>query len=210
MDPLTLAGLAMSGGSVIANMFGQNSVSDARSRVLEEERARQAALDAEVAKLNTGAQNRYVGFGGQQATKSKGIAEYLQGLAGTQPSAAMPASRSAVTNQAVGNEFAKSSAYGTQQNTALGNLRSFGDVLGDISRGQARDAGYIGQLGGFKTGSAGVTGLELDAANNRGGGMKLLGDLLGLGGQVGLRAGIGGGTNTIAGPGGWFTSTAAR
>ncbi|AAL44650.1 hypothetical protein EN41_19925 [Agrobacterium tumefaciens] len=64
---------------------------------------------------------------------------------------------------------------------ALGRLRAFGDVLGENSRLQARDASQIGQIGGFKRGSSNVMAYELDAANQKGNGLKLFGDALRMG-----------------------------
>src|SRR5699024_7589128 len=57
---------------------------------------------------------------------------------------------------------------------------------------QSRDAGLIGQLGGFKQGSSGVLPLELQAAQSEGGGWRMLGDVLGAGSQVGMAAGAAG------------------
>jgi hypothetical protein len=84
----------------------------------------------------------------------------------------------------------KAHAYSEQQGNALGNLRSFGDLLGGIGLQQARDAGYIGQIGGFKKGSAGVLDFELEDANHKGDGKKQLGDILGGLGQIGISAGL--------------------
>lgn len=211
MDPLTLAlAVGGTGGSILANMFGQSSIDKARKRTIGEERDRQAGYDKEIGTLNTGAQNRYVGFGGQQAGKATQLGDFLGGLATPNAAGGMPVSNSTITQQAVAGRAGEARARGAQQDGALARLRSFGDVLGDISIGQARDAGSIGQLGGFKTGSANIHGLELDAANQQGGGARFLGDILGLIGQVGTRAAIGGGTNSIAGPGGWSTSVVGR
>lgn len=86
----------------------------------------------------------------------------------------------------------KARAQTNDRAVRLADVRSFGDLLGDISRKQARDAGQIGQIGGFKAGSQGVLPLELDAAAQAGGKAKLLGDVLGGLGSIGLSAGLSG------------------
>lgn len=90
------------------------------------------------------------------------------------------------------NQRGKATNYANQQGQALGNLRAFGDLLGGISREQAQDASMIGQIGGFKRGSSNVTPLELEAANQKGAGARMFGDLLGLGGSLALNKGLGG------------------
>lgn len=75
---------------------------------------------------------------------------------------------------------------------ALGNLRAFGDLLGGIGREQAQDAGLLGQVNRFKQGSSGVLNLELDEASRAGSGLRLLGDVLGLGGGMAVSSGLNG------------------
>jgi hypothetical protein len=84
-------------------------------------------------------------------------------------------------------------AYADQQGNALGDLRSFGDLLGGIGREQARDASEIGQINSFKRGSAEVLPFELEAANGKGKTAQLFGDVLGLGGSLAVGAGLSGG-----------------
>jgi hypothetical protein len=72
-------------------------------------------------------------------------------------------------------------------------LRAFGDILGDTSRLQARDASQVGTIGSFKRGSSAVLPLELDEANHAGDGMKVFGDLLGGFGGIATSAGLSGG-----------------
>lgn len=90
----------------------------------------------------------------------------------------------------------QATAFANQQGQALGKLRAFGDVLGSISRDQARDAGTIGQIGGFKRGSSNIVPLELDQANQAGAGFNMLGDVLGLGGSLALGKGLSGSAAT--------------
>jgi len=73
---------------------------------------------------------------------------------------------------------------------ALARLRSFGDVLGSIGRLNARDAGVLQQISGFKMGSNNALPYELDAAQQQGSGLRLLGDVLGGAGQIAVGAGL--------------------
>jgi hypothetical protein len=206
MDPFTIAALASTGGSVLANMFGQGQQDRAMARALGAERGRQAGFDAETDALNKGARQRYAGFAGQQGAETGELARYFAELT---PAAAapgvVPQTQSAVTAGAVDRANAGVRAYGDQQNGALSELRSFGDILADRSRLTARDAGSVAQIGGFKQGSAGVAGMEMQAAQNRGGGARTLADILQLAGQIGTRAALSGGSV----PGGWTTTIEA-
>ena len=196
-DPLTIAGIALTAGSTVVNSMAQNKVKRARSDVMEAERIRQGALDKEAAALNVGAQNRYQDFPGQQEQKSKELGDYFAGqdVAAAAPAAAaeLPASTSDIVVQEEAKQKAGAKEYTDQQGAALGGLRAFGDVLGDISRKQANDAGLIGQIGGFKTGSSGIVPFELENANEKGKGLNMLGDVLNLAGTVAMGAGVSGG-----------------
>lgn len=113
--------------------------------------------------------------------------------------AAIPTSTSNVTVQEEAKQRAGASAFTNSQGQKLGNLRAFGDVLGTIGRGQARDAMTIGQIGGFKRGSASILPHELEEANSAGAGMKFFGAVLGGAGSLATSAGINGfGGDTIA------------
>ncbi len=104
----------------------------------------------------------------------------------------MPQSSSNITVQADTKARGDARAFTDKTGRALGDLRSFGDLMGELGRGTARDAGYVGQIGGFKKGSSAVLPHELEAANSKGSGMKMLGDVLGGIGKVGLSAGLSG------------------
>ncbi len=111
----------------------------------------------------------------------------------------MPSSTSDVVNQETGKQEAKAQGFVDQQTGAMADLRSFGDLLGETSRLQGRDASKIGQIGSFKQGSAGVVPLELDNASHAGDNWNLLADILGGAGSVGVSAGINGGSSKLAG-----------
>ena len=198
-DPLTIAGIALTAGSTVVNTIGQNKANKARADVMAAERVRQSALEQEAAALNVGAQNRYPDFGAQQERKATELGDYFAGQ-GTATAGevnaeggALPTSASNIVVQEEGKQQAKARDYVQKQGAALGNLRAFGDVLGGISREQARDASLIGQIGGFKEGSSGILPYELESASQKGAGLKQLGDVLNIGGQLAMGAGLSGG-----------------
>lgn len=212
-DPLTIAGVALSVGGVAANSIANSQVESATSRALVAERSRQQQLRTEAAALQESSRKQYDGFDQSQGQRAQELGSYLQQNL-QQPQAApataeAPATSSNITTQEETRQRERAGAYSFGQAQALGNLRSFGDILGTFSRQQARDAGAIGQLGGFMQGSSGVLPLELDAAAQAGNGMKTLGALASGAGKLGVGAGLSGGGGSIAGLFGSGTGAAA-
>jgi hypothetical protein len=197
-DPVTIAGAVLSGASVAANSAAQSKVASARRDAMSAERIRQQGYQRETDALNVGAQDRYQKFGDQQTEKAKSLGDFFnaQNQSG-QPQAAngapqelAPTSASNIVVAEQAKQGARAKAYSDQQGNALGGLRSFGDLLGGIGLKQARDAGYIGQIGGFEKGSSNALGYELESANSAGNGMKLFGDLLAAGGSLATGYGL--------------------
>lgn len=214
-DPLTIAGVTLSGLSAAASASANSSVMKARDDALNAERIRQRGYQQETAAINARAQDRYEGYDKKQGDRAKELADYFTGQEAapvneTGP-VALPASSSNITVSATNQAKAKAKAFTDKTGTALGELRSFGDLMGDLSRSTARDAGYIGQVGGFMKGSSNVVPYELEAANGKGAGMRLLGDILGGAGKIGTAAGLSGanlpGLSGMANIGNIFTST---
>jgi len=199
-DPLTIAGIALTAGSEVANGIATSRVQHARNDALDAERIRQQGLDREAANVNTQSQDRYLDFGGQQGEKASDLGQYFtdQKIENANDNAkatnelTLPQSGSNVVTREIEKQKGKADAYGNQQGQALGQLRSFGDLIGDIGRAQARDAGTIGQIGGFKAGSENVLPFELDAASHKGDALKTFGDVLNLGGSLLTGAGLSG------------------
>lgn len=202
-DPLTISGIAAGIGSTALNSMAQSKVQRARDDALAAERIRQTGFDQEAQALNLQSQDRYQDVQGQQEQRSDKLGDYFtdqqitQGTANAQAAQEManstlPASGSNITVANEAKKRAEARAFTDAQGTALGELRSFGDLLGEIGRGQSRDASQIGQIGGFKRGSGGVLPYELDAASSAGDSLKSFGDLLALGGSVATAAGVGG------------------
>lgn len=202
-DPLTIAGIGLSVGSVAANTMAQSKVQKARDDALAAERIRQRGYDQETDALNAQSRDRYKDFAGQQDQKAQQLGDYFAGQKIEQGSAnqaaaqemaasTVPQSSSNLVVAEEGKQKQKATDYAEAQGQALGNLRAFGDLMGDIGRKQARDASEIGQINSFKRGSSAVLPYELEAANSKGSGMKLFGDLLGMAGNVTTAAGLSG------------------
>lgn len=193
-DPLTLGGIALTVASTGANYFAQQQANDARSGALAAERIRQQGLDQEAAALNATSQDRFEGFQDKQQERAQSLTDmFTQQRAELPPAAAaMPASSSNLVVQNETRERGEARDRTNQVGAALGNLRAFGDVLGETSRLQGRDASQVGQIGNFKRGSSNILGMELDAASQAGSGLRTLGDVLGGLGRIGVAAGLGG------------------
>jgi len=193
-DPLTIAGIALTGASVAANTVANNQVQAARDDALAAERIRQSTLDKEADAINAGSRERYDNFEGQQDQKSAQLGDYFANTEASQPApaAALPVSQSQITVTEEQGQRAKAKSDTDASAAALGNLRAFGDLLGGIGRQQARDASRVGQIGGFKVGSSNILPYELEDANKAGSGLRLFGDILGGVGSLGLNAGLSG------------------
>lgn len=192
-DPLTIAGIALTVGSTAANTIAANQVNAAREDVLAAERIRQRGLDQEADTINAQSQDRYKDFGTQQDAKAASLADLYTGQNVTPPSAGMlPTSMSDLVVNEQARQGEKAQAFTDQQGEGLARLRAFGDLLGGISLKQGRDAGQIGQIGGFKQGSSAVVPYELDQANRAGDGLRTFADILGGLGSIGTTAGLSG------------------
>lgn len=211
-DPLTIIGGALSVGSAIANSSAANQQAKARDQTLAAERIRQRQYDAEAQGINTRSQDRYEGFEGQREQKAQNLTDFFTappatadaGEANATAGSVMPSVSNDIVVREMDRRSGQAREFTDRQGAALGQLRAFGDLLGDTSRLQARDASLVGQIGGFKRGSSNVLPLELEAASQRGSGARMLGDILGGIGGLAMNAGISGG-----GFGGAFGASAA-
>lgn len=197
-DPLTIAGVVLTGASAAANSAAQSSVQKARDDAMSAERIRQKGYDQQADATNAHAQGQYEDFQPKQDERATKLGDYFKSQ-NAQPvtdagPVAMPASSSNVTNIATEKASTDAKAFTDKQGASLGQLRSFGDLLGEYGRGTARDAITVGQIGGFKKGSSAVLPYELEAANGKGAGMKTFGDILGGLGKIGVSAGLSGAT----------------
>lgn len=193
-DPFTIAGVALTGLSAGLNAAAQSQVASARDDAMAAERIRQQGLDQEADAINARSRGRYEDFQGQQTDKASKLTQMFQQPTETPPvvAAAMPASGSNVTVQEIAKKQGEAKDFTNRTAAALGNLRSFGDLLGDTSRLQGRDANLVGQIGGFKKGSSNVLGMELENANSAGSGLSLFADIAGGLGRIGTGMGLSG------------------
>lgn len=202
-DPVTLGGLALTVGSTVVNQIASSKARKAQNSVMAAERIRQKGFDQEAQAKNLDSQQEFEDFGDKQTQRTQELGDYFASQRATpdtvNQSVDIPQSASNIT---VANEQAqrgKAQAFTDQQGRALGELRSFGDLLGQISRGNARNASDISVLGGFKRASAGLTGFEMENAARAGDGLKLFGDVLGGLGQIGVSKGLSGGLGGASG-----------
>lgn len=170
--------------------------------MLAAERIRQNRYDQETTALNNQSQDRYVGFEPQMEDRAATLGDYLGSSVAPDPNSttpsALPSSSSGVVNQETAKQRGEAQGFVDQQVGALADMRSFGDLLGEVSLLQGRDASKIGTIGGFKRGSQGITPLELNEASKAGDGSRLFADLLGGAGTIATGYGIGGGTSNLA------------
>lgn len=208
--------LLLSGGSVIANSMAANAQAKAQAAAMEAERIRQRQYDTESYALNDASRNRYEDFQTQQADRSSQLADMFKSTTDAPPAepvAALPQSSSNLVVQNDAKQSADAKAKTNAQADRRGAVESFGDLFGTISRAQGRDAGQLGMIGSLRRGSQNVLPLELQAAQEKGRGWMLLGDLLNLGaGLTTMPALTGtslfGGPQLVSGPGlggGWFS-----
>lgn len=200
-DPLTIASIALTAGSIVANQVAQGEQVRARDDVLAAERVRQKRFDMQAQTINDGTRDSFVGFEPQQAERAATIGDELASRVADPNSAAasiMPSSSSNVVNQETAKQVGDAQAYVDQQTGAMAEIRSLGDLLGEKARGQSRDASAVAQINSFKQGSQGLVPLELDEAAKAGDGWKLFADILGGAGSIGTGYAINNGSTNIA------------
>jgi hypothetical protein len=194
-DPLSIAGMALSVGSTIANHAAANQQAKAQASAMSAERSRQRVLDDEGRGVNEQARNRFEDIGSQQEQQTSRLAEVFGGEANRGAdviAAALPRTSSNITMQNDERERGRASEFADEQGDALARMRSFSDLFGALGRDTARDGSQIGMLGGFKRGSHGVLPFELEAASMRGQGLRETADLMGGLGGLSLTAGLSG------------------
>lgn len=191
-DPMTLIGVATSIGGTAMNYAAQSRVQEARDDALAAERIRQRQLDQEANAVNETSRDRYKKFDNKQGKSAKKLQDYFVDQEVREPSkeAALPSTNSKLTIAEEKKQRAQATDFTNRTGDALGTLRSFGDLLGSNSLMQARDAGTVGQIGGFKQGSSNVLPLELDEASHAGDGLRLFADITGGLGGLALSKGL--------------------
>lgn len=204
-DPITIASAALTAGSVGANTIATSRANSAREDVLRAERIRQAGLDDQAAAINKGTRQNYADFTGEQADRGAKLGDMLvqaSSAPGNDANAVLPASTSSVVARETAARAGEAKDYVAQQGQALGQLRSFGDLFGEKSRLQGRDAALVDQIGGFQQRSAGIVPMELEQAAQAGSGYRLAADIMGGLGSIGTAYGLTRGIPLAAGAAG--------
>lgn len=176
--PLLPIALALTAAGAGANYMGARRADRAQADAMSAERQRQNRFDDESFAKNAQSRDRYADIEPQREDRATEIADMFLADAGTPPELLKPPTDT-VTVQRSEDEKAKSREYTDQQGTARANMLSFGDLFGDIGIGQARDMSDLAALYSMRRGSQGVLPFELDAAAQKGGGMRMAGDVLG-------------------------------
>ncbi|MEJ0096562.1 MAG: hypothetical protein WDN46_25070 [Methylocella sp.] len=178
-DPVTIAGIALSGAGAAAKTIGAGQVADATAASLSQNLAAQNALNQEAAGVNSHSLGLYSNLQGQQDAKAKSLGDmFVQDVAPTQANPENEAPGGSANTQA--NEAAAravTQGYSNQQALSGAKLRSFGDVLQNDTLAQQQDAAKIGQINNFKQGDTSVLGLELNQDSHAGDGWDLAGSL---------------------------------
>ena len=180
--PSLLLPALFTGGSIAANTMAANRQARAQADTMAAERRRQRGFDREADAANLRARSQYEDFEPQREERSSNLAEMFSGIRDEEPMAPIappaPTSDNVVASR---NERSQQQArdFTDQRADALGNLRGFGDLMGDMQRGQGREAQQIDMIRGLRRGSQGVLPMEMQAAEQKGGGLRLLGDILG-------------------------------
>jgi hypothetical protein len=196
----------------------------ARGKAGDERGRQQAFRDESNAALGTQI-NRYNDVPGQLDGRAKQLGDYFAAHSGGMPTGIMPTA-SGRTAEHEAQALADASAFNTQQNTAQGAVRSFGDVWGDIGRESVGDKTKMTNVLDYKTGSRALLPYEMQPIVNRQapqitagnfGGMygpgeepdNTFSDVLGGVGSIATSygmSGFGGGASPFGGAGGGFSS----
>lgn len=182
-SPLGIAGAALTGGSALANHHARSREVAARDTVLADERKRQQGFDKDARGVNRGALDLFRGWRGQQDARATRLGDFFARPV-AEGGGVLPQTSSTLVGGEIDRQMAGAAARHAQQSDALGRMRAFGDLLGEVGTKQAHAALNLDQIAGFKRGSANVVPMELQQAQRAGENARLLADVLGGGGQV--------------------------
>lgn len=201
LDPfswLALGALLTAGGTGMG-IVGANQASRAQDNALSAERARQDQMSREAAAANTKAQDRYADIAGQQAAEEARLRDLFRAAPTAAPQAladanvasanVLPSAPNDIVMREVNKQQTAADAFTGQQADARARLRSFGSLFGDIGLGVAQDAGEIGRINTNRRASQDVLPFELQAAAQKGAGLRTFGDIFRGLGAVALTAG---------------------
>lgn len=184
---IPLLSLLLMGLSTGANYIGNQRSQNAIAGTINSERARQKKLDEEAFAVNDRSRDQYQGAEGNIADRSGELADMYMDATETAPTTPIGALPQSDSNLVVSGDIAQGekTRLGTMDDARRrADFQSFGSYFGDMNRTQARGAGEIGMLGGFKRGSSSVLPSELDVAAMKGKNWMMLGDLLNAGAGI--------------------------
>jgi hypothetical protein len=193
MNPITLGGLALTGGSVIANLFRDDDQRRQRELALRNAEMMDAAYAQQGQEILGRARNRYAGFGAGMDQRGRELGDYfvsqsVPAQGGGNTSAVPVQGASKPTSGIMAGETAKQTgnaqAYNTQQGKALGNLRGFDQYLGDTNRMVGRDFNELATNQNFRRGNLNLLPAQLAAAQGANRGLGTIADLLRGGGNI--------------------------
>lgn len=199
-DPVTIAGAALSGAGMAANAIGSNQVQHANNAASQQTMLLNMLQQQRADQANAAALGEYQNFGAGQTARGAQLGDILTSATKTPmtPGQMAPTTSGNVA-QAEGINQHAVDVGSQQQGRALGNVMSFGDYLGNVNRGAARDLQTADQATNFMKGNSNVLGYKLADAQHAGDTTGLLGNVAsGLGG-LGIKAGLSGGFGKLAG-----------
>ena len=183
-DPISLAGLALSVGSAVANNAAANEAAAARSSALAAERWRQQGLESQQKKFSDESLEGLSDFSEDQGARAQTLADLYRGPTQTTEANAdagtvAPEGAASITVREMAKQAGAAKGRTDANAQRLANTRAFGDLLGQQMTGIQRNSSNIDQLTGFRRGSSDALTFELDSAAQQGAGKRFLGDLLG-------------------------------
>jgi hypothetical protein len=194
----------------VAKFFGDKQAESAKNRTFDAERQRQQRMSDEQQARFADSLKRTQDTTDPHAVQKAADDRSSSLAAAITPTSTeasyLPGSSSAPTVVGAAKDTAAkgSAATSAKLAKALGALGGFNDQMQGLNIGIGRDSQQIGQISGFKAGSAGVLDSELNAASQKGSFLRGLGSLAssigsawlaGGGGGLGGAGGAGGGTS---------------
>lgn len=211
---IPLLPLALMAAGTFAKYLGEKKAERAREQTFNAERDRQKAMtDEQQARFqdSLGRTQDLLDPAMQQAAQQKRESSLASVIVPANANGSyMPGSSSApaIVAGAADKVNAEGAASSSQLARALAALGATGDQMQGLNIGIGRDAQQIGQIGGFKAGSAGVLDAEMQAAAQKGAFLRGIGGLAQTIGTAWMGAPSGSGA--IAGASGQMGTTAGR
>lgn len=187
-EMISIAGMAMQGMSTLSNMKAQKSQVNARNAVAEQERQRQQAYQADADAVNADTQAQFTREqqdARRMADQEARNKQLTEAVALPDNLRAVPTSPDApdTINSQIADSISKALGYGKKLAGAQAALGSYAGGQFGNSLTLNRAATSLGQTSNNSARSSSIAGLELEGANQAGGGARQLGDLFRLGGN---------------------------